>query len=214
MSVFKYSERKWSELLLSCGGVRIGTLYDFRKDEHKRGVLDKHEGTKKVFHEIKKYSSNVKWGVDHAAVEKFGFIKGDGYTLADMRFERDFDASDCYVHCTAHLLSQSVMDEFDKADSCVEIFKVGAFYRRLTDVLNKINPVHFYGVHKITYGERDELFNGENFGVRPDLIKALRYKPQCEMRAIWIPKSKKRHIAPLNIEDKSLIKYCREVTVT
>lgn len=214
MSVFKYSERKWNELLLNSGGVRIGTLYDFRKAEHKRGVLDEHEGTKKVSHYIKNYSSSFKLGIDHAAVEKFGFIKGDGCTLTDIRFEREFNASDCYVHCTAHLLSQSVMDQFDKADSCVEIFKVGAFYRRITEILNKKNPVHFYGVHKITYGERQELFNGENFGVRADLIKALCYKPQCEIRAIWIPKSKKRLIAPLEIEDRSLAKYCREVRVS
>ncbi|MNR32149.1 hypothetical protein D3C85_1497090 [compost metagenome] len=105
-----------------------------------------------------------------------------------------------------------MLDQFQEADSCIEIFKPAAFYRHLTELINRNTPVHFFGLRRIVYSDRSEKFNGENFGLRPDLIKDPEFSPQCEVRAIWIPKSKKK-IQPFNLQDKSLIKFCRAVEI-
>lgn len=214
-SVYKYGERKWSEHLLENGGVRIGTIYDFRKDEHKRGIADATEGLKSVYHGIDNYNSKKPSRIDHAAVTKLSpFIgRGDGgFSIHNLMIERELAAPDCYVHCTAHTLSRQVMEQFEKADSCIEIVRPAAFYKCLTEIINRRTPVHFYGLHRIVYSVRREKFNGENLGRRPDLMKEPAFEPQCEVRAIWIPKSKKA-IQPFNLQDRALRKFCREVQV-
>jgi hypothetical protein len=214
-SVYKYGERKWSEHLLNNGGVRIGTIYDFRKDEHKRGIADATEGLKSVYHGIDNYNSNNPNRIDHAAITNISPFIGVGevgFSIHNLMVERDFAAPDCYVHCTAHTLSRRVLEQFEKADSCIEIVRPAAFYRCLAEIINKRTAVHFYGFHRIVYSVRREKFNGENLGRRPDLMKEPAFEPQCEVRAIWIPKSKKT-IEPFNLQERTLRRFCREVEV-
>ena len=49
---FRYGKHKCVDSLLSDGNIRIGTLSDFRNEEHKDGITDKMEGRKTVSHEI------------------------------------------------------------------------------------------------------------------------------------------------------------------
>ncbi|GLH47620.1 hypothetical protein [Pseudomonas lactis] len=212
-SLYKYSENRWADLLLSDGSVRIGTIFDFRRSEHKRGIADAAEGVKSIYHGIEYYNSNESSGIDRSAVANLGpFVskKGGGFSLSNLTLEREFKSPDAYVHCTAHSLSKDVLEQFEGADSCVEIVRPSAFYKHLTEVINKIVPVHYYGLHRIVYSARREAFNGENFGRRPDLIKDPEYELQCEVRAIWMPRSKCKLIAPINIHEKALVKFCRK----
>jgi hypothetical protein len=214
-SVYKYGERVWSELLISHGGVRIGTLYDFRKSEHKRGIADATEGKKAIFHPVERYNSRSSRGIDKVAVDNLGSFAVHGnvdLSINSLTISRNFNSPDCYVHCTAHTLSREVLKQFEKADSCIEIMRPNAFYKHLTSIINKHTPVHFYGFHRIVYADRREKFNGENYGRRPDLIKDPEFFPQCEIRAIWIPKAK-RPIEPFSVQEKPLRKFCREVEI-
>lgn len=211
-SLYKYSESRWADLLLTDGNVRIGTIFDFRKTEHKRGVADATEGVKSIYHGIKHYNSNEPFGIDHSALANLGpFVSkgGGGFSLSNLTVEREFRFPDAFFHCTSHFLSRVVLEQFEGADSCVEIIKPSAFYNHLTGVINKIVPVNYYGIHKIVYSARREAFNGENLGRRPDLIKDPEFGLQCEVRAIWIPTSKSKLIAPINIQEKALVKFCR-----
>lgn len=214
-SVFKYGEFVWNDLLVSNGGVRIGTLRNFRKDEHKRGVADAMEGIKSIYHGIDHYDSGRPFGIDHAAIQNLSPFRSAGgaqFSVSDLTIERQFEAPDCYLHCTAHSLSKEVLAQFEGADSCVEIFRSAAFYKKLTEVINKKTPVHFFGLHLVRYAKKREAFSGEGLGIRPELIKEPEFSPQCELRAIWIPKSKKK-IEPFDLEDKSLRKFCRMVEI-
>lgn len=213
-SVYKYAEREWSELFIRQGGVRIGTLHNFRKQEHAKGIADVTEGRKTIYHAIDSYNSSSPRRIDHLALNNLGFSVpyGSNVSLGGFTIARDFNSPDCYVHCTAHALSREVLDQFAGFDSCVEIFKPTAFYRKLTEIINKITPVHFYGLRKIIYSDRNETFNGEDFGRRPYLMKETGFSPQCEVRAVWIPRSAKK-IEPFNIQDKSLIRFCRSVDI-
>jgi|GEM_PF-4901723 len=49
--------------LLRMGTLRIGTLSDYRKGEHAKGISDVSEGTKKVVNKIEKLNISGKdWG--------------------------------------------------------------------------------------------------------------------------------------------------------
>ncbi|MDD1966139.1 hypothetical protein NPS29_12490 [Pseudomonas putida] len=210
-SIFKYSERVWSDLLLEEGGVRIGTLFDYRRSEHKAGISDSVEGKKTVSHDINAYSTKGRSGIDHESIKSLAPFKippSADISLRNVRFTKEFNARDCFIHCTSFALSRNVLEQFGSADSCVEIHKPAAFYRHITAIINRITPVHFYGYRKVVYGDRNEKFNGEGLGLRPDLIKGLEFSAQCEVRAIWLPKSRKV-IKPFNLKDRSLIKFCR-----
>jgi hypothetical protein len=51
MALYKYSEARFIDSLVGAGNVRIGTLFDYRKGEHKAGISDATEGTKLLTHE-------------------------------------------------------------------------------------------------------------------------------------------------------------------
>jgi len=54
--------------------------------------------------------------------------------------------------------------------------------------LNKlVTSVAFYGVHEIVYQDRTEIYNGQNMGYHPALIKEPLFSNQHELRAIWVP---------------------------
>ena len=52
-TLYKYGRQCHTELLLQMGVVRVGTLYDFRKEEHKRGISDPTEGKNQVYAPLK-----------------------------------------------------------------------------------------------------------------------------------------------------------------
>lgn len=216
VAIYKYGEKKYGDLLLSEGSVRIGTLYDFRRSEHKAGVADAAEGIKTMSHGIDYYNSDSPNFLDQTAIDNFGIFNSGGaenVTIQGVGLQRDVYSSDCFIHCTAHTLSKDVMSQFEGADTCVEIFRRAEFYKRLTEILNAITPVHYYGNHRITYSNKIDVWDGQGWGKNPALLKGNAYSSQCEVRAIWIPKIAKK-IEPKNIADKSLIKYCRSIEVS
>jgi len=55
MRIFKYGKKQHLMGLLGMGGVRIGTLSDYRRVEHAKGISDPSEGTKKVINSLDKF---------------------------------------------------------------------------------------------------------------------------------------------------------------
>ncbi|MGX1087458.1 hypothetical protein [Pseudomonas sp. AP3_22 TE3818] len=213
-SVFRYSGQKYNDALLALGNVRVGTLHDFRNIEHKKGIADAKEGLKWVEHHIP-HATNRDGNIHSAAIEAFGFFGNPGGGLMEFKncnFVQQFNHPDCFIHCTSADYLRSTMDEFEGADSCVEIADVAGFYRRLTESLNKIVPVQLLTVAKVTYMERREDWNGRNWGTYPALIKEPEFSRQGEIRAIWGPK-RDSVIKPLVLNDIGLISFCRAVGV-
>ncbi|MFZ1908535.1 MAG: hypothetical protein WAU52_05580, partial [Burkholderiales bacterium] len=53
MAAFKYAKRVHAKQLLTMGILRVGTLHDFRRMEHAKGIADPQEGKKRVSHLVK-----------------------------------------------------------------------------------------------------------------------------------------------------------------
>lgn len=219
--LYKYSSKKWCDLFLSRGSIRIGTLHDYRKKEHSPGIHDAHEGLKTITHRIDDWDlskSDASTAYHEAASSTLGLIRksetsGDlPFRISGMSFRQEYDDPDCFVHCTSYKLSKTVMQEFQGADSCFEIYKFEDFYKHLTDSINEIIPIKLCELRVVKYASRDEIFNGSDLGIPPTRIKGVEFSKQFEVRAIWHPKEKCA-IEPLEFEDIRLARYGQKVKV-
>ncbi|HCE1608295.1 hypothetical protein L1D18_15015 [Vibrio parahaemolyticus] len=211
--MYRYSNSEYSNLLTVFGGIRVGTLHDFRRSEHKRGIADPQEGKKSVEHHI--ISDTIQLGdknnINARAVSAFNAIGGSGQvTLKNVGFSRSFDSPDFFILCSAYEKSKTVMHQFDGADSCVQIYNPMKFYRELTYLLNSITPVYFHGVHRVTYKGRKEKWDGHSWGIDPALIKENEFDQQKEVRAIWVPKFG-QEISPQILGSVKLASACKPV---
>jgi hypothetical protein len=220
--MYRYSPKSFNDLLHVMGCIRIGTLHNFRELEHKRGIADPMEGKKSVPHHIEHLhiadSSNKKSRShpDMKALELFRAISiGDNcknITFDNISLVQSFDVPDCFIFCTSREKSKKTMSQFEGADSCLQIHNIDAFYQLLTQTLNSITPVEFKGVHKVVYQNKNEKWNGDNWGHHPSLIKETRFSPQEELRAIWQPLINLK-IAPQLLVNYKLGACCRYVQI-
>jgi hypothetical protein len=103
--MYRYSADCHIKSLLILGGVRIGTLHDFRRNEHRSGIKDPQEGKKYVIHHIDKYITNASGqrpgSKKHAdALEFFRAVDvspGSTVTIQNVTLVREFDSADLYI---------------------------------------------------------------------------------------------------------------------
>ena len=220
--MFRYSAKQHNDSLLKLGIIRIGTLHDFRKSEHNRGISDSLEGKKQVSHYIEKLhvptSSDlaVRSTKDFKAIETFALVKPNSLiidaTFINVSLSMNIYHPNCFVLCTSNTAGRATLREFEGADTCVQIHDILNFYKLLTATLNSITPVEFMGIHKVIYGEKNEAWNGLNWGHRSALIKGTDYINQDEIRAIWAPKFKQK-IEPVIIGNFRLCETCHEKSI-
>lgn len=217
--MYRYSEKRYNEATVTNGEIRIGTLYDFRKTEHKQKIQDPKEGKKAVTLTIenldgKSIDDMVRENSEHLA--QFGAslpMSGTG-SIERVQHLKSFNAPDCFILCTSKYKSAQTMAEFEGADSCIEIVNIDSFYKYLTMALKKKTGINleFQGIHEIKYQNREEKWNGNNFGIDPILIKEEEFTQQGELRAIWKPLYKVE-IEPIIITDIRIAKRCKRISV-
>jgi hypothetical protein len=76
--MYKFIKSEFASLMYLYGYIRIGTLHDFRRTEHAKGISDPKEGKKSISHVIDKLAINqANWDAqqsnpDLLALEKLG----------------------------------------------------------------------------------------------------------------------------------------------
>ena len=197
------------------GCLRVGTLHDFRRQEHRDGISDPQEGKKTVAWPIEKVLATGINDPNSHKLSQFGIMTGP----TEVQFEnitiaRSFDFPDCFLYCMSHECSRVVMRQFAGADSCVEIINPNGFFQALTEVLNEHIPVTFQGIHECQYQERTEEWNHFDWGTHPAIIKEPipRFIAQKEIRALWFPRYI-QNIEPMNIGFYQLARFCNHVIV-
>ncbi|MFS1506285.1 hypothetical protein BCU13_023365 [Vibrio lentus] len=213
--MYRYSNSQFSNLLTIFGGIRVGTLHDFRNSEHKKGIADPQEGKKRVEHHIDNETISIgdRASKTARAAEEFRVIGGSGViSFENVTFSKEFDSKDFFVLCSSYEKSHAVMSEFEGADTCVQIQDPFSFYSEITKLLNSVTPVVFLGVHQVTYKDRIEEWNGTSWGADPALIKEPGFSQQKEVRAIWAPKFN-QSIEPQILASIELGKACKKITI-
>jgi hypothetical protein len=215
--LYRYSSQKYNDMLMKEGSTRIGTLFDFRRTEHKAGIADPSEGRKLVFHDVHDWSidnevpgapSKTMRSMSEVGMINFG--PGGGQRMSGITLAREIQTPDYFIHCSAHKLSHKVMEQFEDADSCVEIMDPDEFYGHLTQSLNEITPVRFEGIFVIKYTKREEEWNGQDYGTPGLLIKEREFKEQCEVRAVWSPRAGEK-IEPVIVRNMNITRRLRRV---
>ena len=209
--MFKYLKKEYADSLLTMGLIRVGTLHDFRRADHKKGITDQQEGKKKVKHAIPHLFVS---DLDDPSVKKiednFPIKFGQNSLLENCAVAREINHINCFIWCTSKISSAATMQEFEEANACIEIFNPQAFYDELTKTLNSKVSVTFRGVYPVIYQSREEEWNGIDWGLSPALIKEPSFSQQYEIRAIW-EASHGLPISPLILCNSRLTAFCRSV---
>lgn len=120
-SIYKYLERKFAEMMMAEGTVRIGTLYDYRKGEENDSQRpDRNEGKMTYVLDVGE-EKNVSELPSVFSERIEGNVNFKNITL-----RAPLDATDCYVYCCSNIFDETLMSNF-KADCCVEIFDIDSF---------------------------------------------------------------------------------------
>lgn len=216
IDMYRYSAEEYNQSLLKLGGIRIGTLHDFRKAEHKQGIADPQEGKKKVTHYIDNAVASNTDNLHGKAAKEFNVVdlgKGNAnISFRNCTFSKSFDEPDCFILCFSSVKSKKVMAEFEGANSCIEITNQNSFFQQLTNTLNQLTPVIFRGVHKVIYQNKVETWNGIDWGDNPAVIKELEFKAQYELRAIWQPRFNQK-ISPIIFNNYQLTSSCHKISI-
>jgi hypothetical protein len=219
----KYLPRRFADTMLSRGQIRIGTLHDFRKLEHGKGIADPVEGKKVVKHDVRFASAHLPDSTDMKAVRQYaagwnGAIPVDHphFEMQGITLSMRFDSPDCFIYCLSDTCNSAVMSEFEGADTCVEILDVRRFLGVVTEALNsRIHVAEFLGMSSVSYQDREEQWSDGGWGVNADLIKEPSFAGQHEVRAGWLPAetpSGRPSIEPIILEDQRLTGLIREVS--
>lgn len=70
--------------------------------------------------------------------------------------------------------------------------------------------VIWQGCHKVLYRDREERWNGENWGKSPAVIKSKDFAGQYEVRSIWVAVNQQA-IKPEIVVDARLPQFCRVI---
>ena len=215
--MYRYSPKKYASSLLAMGSIRIGTLHDFRRSEHKKGIADAMEGKKEIHHYIENrvIENSDQADIDSEAIKYFKQFKVTGdceLRIRKMKIEQEINIFDCFILCSSSRLSKETMNEFEGADACVRIHDSALFYEQITQALSLITPVFFKGVKAVKYQNKTEKWNGEDFGSNPLFIKDQKFNRQCEIRAVWTAREGV-NIEPVILTSYQIGEACEEVRV-
>lgn len=218
--MYRYMKKQYLDSFMNQGSIRVGTLHDFRSDEHGKGIADFGEGRKRVSHLIEQRTITAKdmvdpQNIDAKAVRAYGGFQvtgGGQIHFQNSSFAMQFNHPDCYILCSSFVLSKETMLEFEGADSCIEIIDIDRFYLCLGESLLKKNggPLIWRGHHKVLYRDREEQWNGENWGESPAVIKSKDFTKQAETRGIWVA-ANRQPIKPEIVVDARLPQFCRVI---
>jgi hypothetical protein len=178
MKAYKFTKREYYDR----GSFRLGTLYDFRREEaYGKVVGDQSEGS---FDRQHSFSFATSDGLIRrlTAAQDFAWMYAKGEKTdrhASDRFTLRFTSANLLVFCASLIDDDRLFDEFTGTDCCIEIDDFEAFCRALVQKISR--PVAKVVIRKCTYGAR--LVTNDRSPMPPlPFLKDWRYEGQKEVR--------------------------------
>jgi len=210
VTIYKYTEGKYLDLFFCFGKIRIGTLFDYRREEDLGFVIgDREEGQSKIIFENP--PSVFALGGKSIEAEHFGKylpIKGEGtISLAPgARIITTINSPNYYIYCASLKFNPNVMSEY--GGSCIEIFDAEKFFAEINLVMKRKRKTSYQGLHRVEYCNRETDYkNPSKF--HPALIKSEERKKDCEARAIWDTNGNEIKEPYIDIYVTKAAKWCR-----
>lgn len=206
--LYKFLKSEYADNLFNNGELRIGTLYDFRNHEaygNKRG--DKDEGQKAIYENVNTLVESAENNTLSPFVKQVFSIK-QGVTnirIENITVSQPLNSADCYIYCMSYEFNENLYEEF-QADVCIEIKSPYKFIGAISKCFKNSD---FIKLSKIIYTQRNQPY-GQHDEYHAATIKSENYKPQKEVRSIWVPRYK-NSIEPLlvKIQPRLIRRYCR-----
>lgn len=214
MPLYKYMPQKYLNAFLEKGSLKIGTLFEYRKNEIYGDVIgDKEEGVHVTELKIPgggeiRTDSPTQEG---AFIREFQKISGLQVTSGRITVQGSgviairTQSQDQYIYCMSSEFNEDVMKQFE-CDSCLEIIRPQHFFDAISKVIHPLGKFHMASA--INYRDRTASYK-EPHQFHPSLIKDGSYEYQKEWRAIWLPKSEPT--GPLFIDVPRARQHCRAV---
>lgn len=158
--LYKYINNEYAEKFFSSGLVRIGTLYDYRKNEiYGPQISDKDEGIKSTYINDDKMVWEKPEDVPEFARDIFNLESGLKVNLygsgGNIRIVKKYVSPDCYIYCVSETFDKNMMRRLGY-DTCIEINDPINFSIAFSKCLNKdIKNIH---LGKCEYIQRDQYY--------------------------------------------------------
>ncbi|HBS5706301.1 hypothetical protein J8983_00780 [Klebsiella pneumoniae] len=213
MILYKYMEKKWADEFLKTGSLRVGTLYDFRKADHKPGVSDDQEGFAYSVFDV----AEGKTFADMSEVERANCGLGTiiPYSLlgdlsqggigpnSNMQFIRT--STDMYVMCFSMSPNRSAMLKMGY-DTCLKINNAEIFINQLTRKL-RTRARMLYIAQQVDYSGKETSYSVVDCRY-PFMTKHADFAYQDEFRAVWKRRDYAPQPSPHIVFIPSAIKHC------
>jgi hypothetical protein len=205
MKIYKYLSNKNASSLCQSGVLRIGTIYEYRKEElFGKEIGDIDEGKKIKLWELsgKMYE---KGDVPEVFFESGAIKMGEGVKIGGTGPVRLVESCPNYFIYSASLsFETSLFGSIDKEyDACVQIRDCDKFANAITKEIER----PFLGWHGCVYGPKTtkDLTDRTNDHT---IRKEIKYEYQKEIRAIWGPVSKETKGQLIKVSNVRI--YCKK----
>lgn len=208
--LYKYIKSEHAESFFKNGTLRIGTLFDFKRNESfNKAIGDNNEGSHFPFMDTDQtlYADEMT-----ESQSKFldGFINmGAGSSISGINLVREISSEDFYIFCMTTKPSRKAMEEFN-CDRCIEVLNPHSFISALTRKIKRTaGDLAWQG--EITYMDKAYSYLSE-VKLHPAQTKDIHYSYQKEYRAIWHRRNGlpiDTILKPLFIRAPKAIKHCR-----
>ncbi|HCX4700527.1 TPA: hypothetical protein PRU86_004251 [Escherichia coli] len=208
--LYKYIKSEHAEMFFANGTLRIGTLYDFKKNEaFNKAIGDNKEGSHFPFMDTDQ-TLHADQMTDSQSAFLAGFISmGAGSSITGINLVQEITSEDFYIFCMTTEPSRKAMEEFN-CDKCIEILNPNSFISALTRKIKRTaGDLAWQG--EITYMDKEYSYLTET-KLHPAQTKDIEYSYQKEYRAIWRRRNSTPNditLSPFFIKAPKAIKHCR-----
>jgi hypothetical protein len=204
LHLYKFTEARFARSMLEHGRVRIGTLFDFRKvEEHRSTIGDAGEAEPNSLATFDSVTLEPGKASPPYLARAFA-VRPDATgptTTNGLIVEHHMRDEDYYVYCVTAEYSVSLLEEAGY-DSCVRIEDPRGFFQAMTDAIEE--RVSQWSVQPCTYGTRTGPYNPAHER-HPVWVKDPSFSAQCEIRAVWTPRS--HPIEPFTVDIPELRQF-------
>ena len=187
--LYKYTYQKYVEDILNDGIFRIGTLYDFRKEEnHGDEIGDTGEGTKNLYYrsssgptvldtenpELFPEFLQERILVDRDSGNRLQIVARDGIS-------QSYNNDNCYVLCLSDTFDRNTMRQLGY-DACIRIDNPKRFIDCISNSIRKLAKFELVDLCEYQGRTLDHKL-GRN--IPPVLLKDSRHSYQREVRIVW-----------------------------
>ncbi len=205
--LYKYGKRVHIERTAQYGEIRIGTLFDYRREERfGTAIGDSQEGYTEIYDKVDKYDFSEPEKLPKIAHEFFHIPKGlKNSFVENVNLMLKRQSKNYYLFCLSKAFKKELLIEF-KCEAVYSIIKPFKFFHEINIVLNDLGLARGrMFIMPCIYMPRKMHHTSKEADLAPVLIKHPKYAKQEEVRVIWTPTYSE--ISPVIIACPQIGKY-------